>query len=471
LPSASEVFDVAVLGSGPGGYVAAIRASQLGLKTAIVERDPFLGGTCLHRGCIPAKVFLHTADLVSAIRHAADHGVAVPGAPAVDIPALLERKTKVVGTLAQGVKGLLKRGKVAVVHGRGRLSGRDTLAVVDQGKEVASVRARHIVLATGSEVRGIGSLPTDGKVVINSDHILEMRDVPGSLLVIGAGAVGVEFASVYARFGSKVTIVEMLDRLVPIEDEEISKELAKSFTKQGIACHTSTTVTSLQGKGGKALVTLQPKGGKETTHTFDRVLVAVGRKPNTDDIGLAENGVKKTGETVDVDDRFRTSAPGIYAIGDIIKGPWLAHAASHEGLQVMHEIAGRPVEEKMRFDRVPNATYCSPEVASIGLTEARARELGHDVVTARFPFRGIGKALILGEPDGFVKIVAEKKYDEVLGVHIIGPKATELISPASVALSHEATVESLSHAIQAHPTLSEAIGEAAHGVHGMAIHF
>ena len=471
MADTNEVFDVAVLGSGPGGYVAAIRAGQLGLKTAIIERDAFLGGTCLHRGCIPAKVFLHTADLLQEIRHASVHGVVVGGESRVDVAALLERKRKVVGSLAQGVKGLLRKSKVSVFQGRGRLASRDRLAVVHEGKDVAAVRAKHIVLATGSEVRAIGPLPTDGKVVINSDHILDMQDVPGTMLVIGAGAVGVEFASVYARFGTKVTIVEMLDRVVPVEDAEVSAELEKSFRKQGIECLTSTTVTSLKVEGKKAKVTLKGKDGKESGQAYDRVLVAVGRKPNTDDLGLEEFVVKKTRETVDVDGNFRTSVPNIFAIGDIIQGPWLAHAASHEGIQVMHEIAGKPFEEKMRFERVPNATYCFPEVASIGLTEAAAKEKGYDVVAAKFPFRGIGKALILGETDGFVKIVAEKKYDEVLGVHIIGPKATELISPASVAVAHEATVESLAHAVQAHPTVSEAIGEAAHGVHGMAIHF
>ena len=467
----TDVFDVAVLGSGPGGYVAAIRAGQLGLKTAIIERDPFFGGTCLHRGCIPTKAFLHTADLLDEFRHADTHGVTGVGDPRVDMAKLLARKDKVVGQLAQGVKGLLRKNKVTLVNGRGVLAGRDAIAVTAEGKEVATVRAKHVVLATGSEVRAIPSLPTDGQVVINSDHILKLAEVPASLLVIGAGAVGVEFASIFLRFGSKVTLVEMLDRLVPIEDEEISKELERLFKKQGMDCRPGTVVTALNVKGGKAEVTLKGKDGKETTETFDKVLVAVGRKPNTEGVGYAENGVKLTKETVDVDDRFRTSVPGVYAIGDIIKGPWLAHAASHEGLHVVQEIAGKPLEEKMDFRRVPNATYCFPEVASIGLTELQAKERGFDVRAAKFPFVGIGKALILGQTDGFVKIVTDKKYDEILGVHIIGPKATELISPASVAMAQEATAESLASAIQAHPTVSEAIGEAAHGVHGLAIHF
>jgi dihydrolipoamide dehydrogenase len=472
MPVAStDTYDVAVLGSGPGGYVAAIRAGQLGLKTAIIERDPFLGGTCLHRGCIPTKALLHTADLLDEIRHAGTFGITGAGDPRVDMAQLHARKDKVVNQLAQGVRGLLRRQKVALVQGRGTLAGQDAIAVVQDGKETATVRARNLVLATGSEVRDLPGLPTDGKVVLSSDHILKLPMVPASLLVVGAGAVGVEFASIFLRFGSRVTLVEMLDRLVPIEDEDVSRELERAFKKQGMDCRPGTVVTALAVKDGRAEAKLKGKDGKESTETFDRVLVAVGRKPNTAGNGFAEHGVKLTKETVDVDDRFRTSVPGIYAIGDIIKGPWLAHAASHEGLHVMHEIAGRPLAEKMDFRRVPNATYCFPEVASIGLTETQARERGYDVVVSKFPFVGIGKALILGQIEGFVKIVAEKKYEEVLGVHVIGPKATELISPASVALAHEATGESLASAVQAHPTLSEAIGEAAHGIYGMAIHF
>lgn len=471
MASSNEPFDVAVLGSGPGGYVAAIRAGQLGLKTAIIERDPFWGGTCLHRGCIPTKVFLHTADLLEEIRHADIFGLEVDGTPKVNIDKMLARKKKVVTQLSMGVKALLKKNKVEMINGLGRLASKDSISVLDGDKEVATVKAKNLVIATGSECREIKSLATDGKVVINSDHILNMEDIPETMLVIGAGAVGVEFGSVYARFGTKVTIVEMLDRVVPVEDADVSKDLARAFKKQKIECLTSTTVTALAVKNGKAEVTLKDKTGKEDKRTFARVLVAVGRKPNTAGIGLEENGVKVTKETVDVDAHFRTSVPNIYAIGDIIKGPWLAHAASHEGIQVMQEIAGKPPEELMRFDRVPNATYCMPEVASVGLTEEAAKEQGYDVVVGKFPFRGIGKALILNQVDGFVKIVSEKKYDEVLGVHIIGPHATELISPASVALAHEATAESLAHAVQAHPTVAESIGEAAHSVYGLQIHF
>ena len=466
----SEVFDVAVIGSGPGGYVAAIRAGQLGLKTAVIERDAQLGGTCLLRGCIPTKAFLHTADLLDEIRHSQVHGIIAPD-PRVDINQVLARKTKVVNQLSNGVKHLLRKNKVQVFAGKGTLASKDSITLTAEGKETATVRAKNIVLATGSEVRAIASLKTDGKVVINSDHILDMPEIPGTLLVIGAGAVGTEFASIFLRFGTKVTLVEMLDRLLPIEDAEISRELERLLKKQGMDCRPGTSVTHLEVKNGKAEVTLKDKEGKESRATFDKVLVAVGRKPNTSGNGFAENGVKMTKETVDVDGHFRTSVPHIYAIGDIIKAPMLAHAASHEGLHVMHEIAGKPLEEPMLMTRVPNATYCFPEVASIGLTEAQAKEKGFDVVISKFPFVGIGKALIMNQTDGFVKIVSEKKYHEVLGVHVIGPRATELISPASVAMAHEATAESLANAIQAHPTVSEAIGEAAHGVYGMAIHF
>jgi len=466
----SEVFDVAVIGSGPGGYVAAIRAGQLGLKTAVIERDSQLGGTCLLRGCIPTKAFLHSADLLDEIRHASVHGLVV-GDPRVDMNQVLARKTKVVNQLATGVKGLLRKNKVQVIQGKGTLAGKDSISVASEGKETATVRAKNIVLATGSEVREIPSLKTDGKVVINSDHILNLAEIPATMLVIGAGAVGVEFASIFLRFGTKVTLVEMLDRLVPIEDAEVSRELERLFKKQGMDCRPGTSVTGLEVKNGKAEVTLKDKEGKESKATFDKVLVAVGRKPNTAGNGFPEVGVKMTKETVDVDAHFKTSVPNIFAIGDIIKGPMLAHAASHEGLHVMHEIAGKPLEEPMLFSHVPNATYCYPEVASIGLTETQAKEKGFDVVVSKFPFVGIGKALILNQTDGFVKIVSEKKYHEVLGVHIIGPRATELISPASVAMAHEATAESLANAVQAHPTVSEAIGEAAHGVYGMAIHY
>jgi len=467
----NEVFDVVIVGSGPGGYVAAIRAGQLGLKTAIVERDPFFGGTCLHRGCIPTKALLHTADLLDEFAHAKTFGI-VAGESKLDMPVVHQRKDKVVNQLATGVKGLLRKNKVTTFQGFGVLASANKVALKDpDGKVTGEVQAKNILLATGSACRDIPSLPCDHKVVINSDDILKLPTVPRTLLVIGAGAVGSEFASIFLRFGSKVTLVEMMPTLVPIEDEEIGKALGESFAKQGMTVRTETTVSALKVVGDQAEVTLKGKDGKEEKATFERVLVAVGRKPMTEGIGLENVGVKTDkGYVLHDPATFATNVPGIYAIGDIIKAPWLAHAASHEGIHVVTHLAGKETEP-MNMDKVPNATYCWPEVASVGLTEKRAKEKGYDVRIGKFPFVGNPKALILDQTQGcFVKYVVDQKYDEVLGIHIIGPKATELLAAAGVALSHEATGQSLQNTVFAHPTLSEALGEAAHAVYGMAIH-
>jgi len=468
----NEIFDVAILGSGPGGYVAAVRAGQLGLKAAIIERDPFFGGTCLHRGCIPTKALLHTADLLDEFKHAKTHGVVVQGV-SLDITATMQRKDKVVHQLATGVKGLLKKNKVTTFQGFGVLAAANRIALKDPaGKVTGEVQAKNIIVATGSECRDIPSMPVDHKVILNSDDILKLPAVPKSLLVIGAGAVGCEFASVYLRYGAEVTLVEMMPTLVPIEDEEIGKALAESFVKQGMKVRTETTVTALKVVGDQAEVTLKGKDGKEERGTFEKVLVAVGRKPNTEGIGLETVGVKTDkGYVIHDPATFQTNVKGIYAIGDIIKAPWLAHAASHEGIHVVTHLAGKETET-MNMDKVPNATYCFPEVASVGLTEKKAKERGYDVRVGKFPFVGIGKALILDQTQGyFVKIVADRKYDEILGVHIIGPRATELLAAAGVMLSHEATVQSVQNTVFAHPTLSEVMGEAAHAVYGMAIHY
>jgi len=468
----NEVFDVAVLGSGPGGYVAAIRAGQLGLKTAIIEKDPFLGGTCLHRGCIPTKALLHTADLLDEFAHAKTFGI-VAGEAKLDLPVVMQRKDKVVNQLATGVKGLLRKNKVTVFQGFGVLTSANKIALKDPaGKVTGEVQAKNILLATGSDCRDIPSLPCDHKVVINSDDILKLPSVPKTLLVIGAGAVGSEFASVYQRYGSKVTLVEMMPTLVPVEDEEIGKALGEAFVKQGMTVRTESTVSSLKVTGDAAEAVIKGKDGKEEKATFDRVLVAIGRKPMTEGIGLETVGVKTDkGYVLHDPNTFETNVKGIYAIGDIIKAPWLAHAASHEGIHVMTHLAGKETEP-MNMDKVPNATYCFPEVASVGLTEKKARERGYDVRIGKFPFVGIGKALILDQTQGyFVKYVVDKKYDEVLGVHIIGPKATELLAAAGALLSHEATGQSVQNTVFAHPTLSEALGEAAHAVYGMAIHY
>jgi dihydrolipoamide dehydrogenase len=470
--ASNDVFDVAVLGSGPGGYVAAIRAGQLGLKTAIIEKDPFFGGTCLHRGCIPTKALLHTADLLDEFAHAKTHGI-VAGEVKLDIAATQARKDKVVNQLATGVKGLLRKNKVTMFTGFGVLASPNKIAIKGpDGKVTGEVQAKNILLATGSDCRDIPSLPADHKVVLNSDDILKLQAVPKTLLVIGAGAVGSEFASVYKRYGSDVTLVEMMPTLVPVEDEEIGKALGEAFVKQGMKVHVESTVTSLKVTGNGAEAVIKGKDGKETKGTYEKVLVAIGRKPMTEGIGLETVGVKTDkGYVLHDPNTFETNVKGIYAIGDIIKAPWLAHAASHEGIHVMTHLAGQETEP-MNMDKVPNATYCFPEVASVGLTEKKAKERGYDVKVGKFPFIGIGKALILDQTQGyFVKVVSEKKYDEVLGVHIIGPKATELLAAAGTLLSHEATVQSFQNTVIAHPTLSEALGEAAHAVYGMAIHY
>jgi dihydrolipoamide dehydrogenase len=469
----NEVFDVVIVGSGPGGYVAAIRAGQLGLKTAIVEKDPFFGGTCLHRGCIPTKALLHTADLLDEFAHAKTFGVVVDGPAKLDMPVVHQRKDKVVNQLATGVKGLLRKNKVTTFQGFGVLASANKVALKDAaGKVTGEVEAKNIILATGSNCRDIPSLPCDHKVVINSDDILKLPGVPKTLLVIGAGAVGSEFASIFQRYGSKVTLVEMMPTLVPVEDEEIGKALGEAFTKQGMVVRTETTVSSLKVTGDQAEVVMKGKDGKEEKAVFERVLVAVGRKPMTDGIGLENVGVKTDkGYVIHDPKTFMTNVPGIYAIGDIIKAPWLAHAASHEGLHVVTHLAGKETEF-MNMDKVPNATYCFPEVASVGLTEKKAKERGYDVRIGKFPFIAVPKAIILDQTQGyFVKYVVDKKYDEVLGIHIIGPKATELLAAAGTALSLEATGPSLQNTVFAHPTLAESLGEAAHAVYGMAIHY
>lgn len=458
---------LAIIGSGPGGYVAAIRAGMLGLETAIIEKDPFLGGTCLHRGCIPTKALLHTAELYDELKHIADHGITVSDFK-LDIAKIHERKAGIVGKLAKGVQYLMKKRSVEVITGTGSFVDAKTIRVAADGGE-ETVKADNIIIATGSAPAHLPHIQPDGDRIINSDHILELQEVPKRLAVIGSGAVGSEFASVFASFGSEVHLVEILPRLLPIEDEEVSKQFERSFKSRGIKCYTSTEVTAVKVTKKAATLTMKTKDGKESTLEVDRVLVATGRRPVLDGLGHEAVGVAMEGRYIAVDEYMRTSAPGIYAIGDVCPTPWLAHVASREGIVAVDHIAGKPVEP-IDYTKVPNCTYTAPEVASVGLTEARARELGYDVRVGKFPFSVIGKAMIVGETAGFVKIVSEKRYDEMLGVHIIGPKATELIAEATLGLKLETTVEEVSHTIHAHPTLSEAMLESAHSVYGEAIH-
>jgi len=467
VANTDAAFDLTVIGSGPGGYVAAIRAAQLGLKTAVVEMAPLPGGTCLHWGCIPTKALLHAAEVLETSRHAGRFGVkATPGE--LDIPALHKYKDKVVLSNAKGVEYLFKKGGITMVPGRGKLAGPGKVAVAQADGGTKTITTKFTIVATGSVIRGLPGVEFDGKQIINSDHALSLKQIPASMIVLGAGAVGVEFASIYATFGSKVTIVELLPRLIPLEDASLGAELEKAFRKRGLGVHTGTKVEKVVREKDKVRVTAS-KDGKPVELEAEVLLVAVGRRPLTEELGLEALGIKLDRGFVEVDGFMRTASAGVWAIGDIVKTQALAHVASHEGIVAVEDAAGQH-PHPINYDKVPSCTYCDPEVASIGLSEDEARKRGYDVVVGQFPFSAIGKAKILDDTRGFVKIVSEKKYDEVLGVHIIGPHATELIAEATAALNLEATAESLFQAVHAHPTLAEAMGEAALAVHGRAIH-
>ncbi len=462
-----EKYDITIIGSGPGGYVAAIRAGQLGLKTAVVETAPLPGGTCLHWGCIPTKALLHTAEVLDTARQAAPIGVKMASVE-LDLPAAQRYKQKMVTVNAKGVEFLFRKNGVRMLSGRGRLAGPDRVEVTPAGGSPYLVESPYRVLATGSAIRGLPGVPFDGERIIHSDVALGLTRVPSSMLVLGAGAVGAEFASIYASFGAAVTIVELLPRLLPLEDESLGTELEKAFRKRGIGVHTATRVEKVD-RGERSVRVQATQDGKRLELEAEVLLVAVGRRPVTEDLGLEGTGVTLDRGYVEVDEMMRTGEPRVYAIGDILKTPALAHVAFHEGVVAVEHAAGKN-PEPVNYDRIPSCTYCQPEVASVGLSEAEARRRGHDVVVGTFPFSASGKAKILQDTRGFVKFVAERKYDEVLGVHIIGPHATELIAEASAALGLEATTESLIQAIHPHPTLSEAMGEAALAVHGRPIH-
>jgi dihydrolipoamide dehydrogenase len=466
---ANEQFDVVIIGSGPGGYVAAIRAGQLGLKAAIVEKDTRLGGTCTLRGCIPTKQMLMSAHVYEQMQHAADFGVQA-SAIQLAFADVQKRKDKVVLKNSKGIEYLMKKNKVTVFKGIGRLAlpGKVEVTAADGKKE--TLQTKNIILATGSVVRPIPGFETDGKQVVNSDHILELKDVPKSLIVMGAGAVGVEFASVYSRFGAETTIVELLPRLVPLEDEEVSQELERSFRKRKIKSQLGTNLEKVEKTDTGVVVTGKDAKGQDVRLEAEMLLVAVGRMPYTEGLGLEGTKIKLEKGFVQVDEYQQTGEKGVYAIGDVVPTPLLAHLASKEGIVAVEHLAGQKDVRPINLRLVPNCTYCDPEVASVGLSEAKAREAGYDVVVGKFPFSASGKARILGEEEGFVKIVSEKKYDEILGVHIIGPHGTELIAEACVAMQLESTAEELGRTMHAHPTVSEAVMEAAEGVHGMAVH-
>lgn len=472
---ASE-FDVVVVGAGTGGYVAAIRAAQLGLTVAVVERQKALGGTCLIWGCIPTKALLEHAHALKVAQSAKEWGLTGVdgGKVGIDMPAVHARKDKMITGLTGGIESLFKKHKIEWIKGTARITSPKTLEVALHAGGTETVTAtKQLVLATGSAPRSIPGIEVDGKQIIFSDHAIHLGHVPKSIAIMGSGAVGVEFASIFKSYGSEVTIIELMPKLVPAEDEAVSNELERTFKKRGIRAYTGTKVTSARASATGVDISMQRADGKTETLNVELLLVATGRGPVTDGLGVETIGLTMDRGYIVVNSLFQTNVPGVSAIGDVITmgGPHyqLAHVSSMEGILLAEKVAGHEVTP-INYDHVPRCTYTEPEIGSVGLTEAQAKAAGHDVRIGSFPFRALARARMAGETDGFVKIVAEKKYDEVLGVHIIGPRATELIAEAVLALRLECTVEELVKTIHAHPTISEAMGEAAHAAHGAAIH-
>jgi dihydrolipoamide dehydrogenase len=470
----ADSFDLVVIGAGTGGYVAAIRAAQLGLKTAVVERAPSLGGTCLNWGCIPTKALLEHAHALKIAQEAETWGITFGGAkvtPAIDMSRVHARKNEIVTGLTKGVEFLFKKNRIEWVKGTARLAGKGAVEV--RGGKTRTLSAPEIVVATGSAPRSVPGIEIDRKHIITSDEAIHLPEVPKRIAILGSGAVGVEFASIYRRFGSEVTLIELLPRIVPNEDEAVSAELLKAFRKRGIDVRTGAKVTSAKVKSGVVTIEMEA-GAKRETLEVETLLVATGRGPVTDGLGAEEAGLTLDRGYVKVDADFRTGVEGISAIGDVITlgngaHAQLAHLSSAEGIVLAERIAGQ-VPPPINYDHVPSCTYCDPEIGSVGLTEAEAGARGYDVRVGTFPFGVLGRAKMAGETEGFVKIVADSKYDEVLGVHMIGRSATELVAEATLALRLESTVEELIRTIHAHPTMSEAVGEAAHAAHGAAIH-
>ncbi len=468
MTAPNHSFDVVIIGAGPGGYVAAIRAAQLGLSTAIVEKDKQLGGTCLLRGCIPTKALLESAAVYEQAKHAADYGVVVSDVK-LDYEGVRKYKHKIVLKSAKGVEYLMNKNKIRVFNGLGFIE-HPRLVSVTNGDTKTQLHTKFIVVATGSTPRDIPLFPTDGVHIINSDHALELTELPTSIVILGAGAVGVEFASIMARFGVETTLVEMLPHILPMEDATISAELERALRAQKITVKTNTRCERATVNEHGVEVKLVDTYGNHTTLQAEKLLVAVGRRPLSAGIGLENTrAVVDKGGYIEVNGFLQTAEPNVYAIGDVINTPWLAHVASAEGIVAVEHLAGHATQP-INYDHIPSCTYCEPEVASVGLTEAQARERGYEVKVGSFPFAASGKARILGQTEGLVKIVSDAKYGELLGVHIIGPRATELIAEACVALRGELTTEELVRTIHAHPTLSESVMEAAHGVLGSPIH-
>jgi dihydrolipoamide dehydrogenase len=467
------IYDVAIIGGGPAGYTAAIRGAELGLKVALLDNAPRLGGTCLHVGCIPTKALLFNAEIWDHLKHAAEFGIAGIGTPQLDWAVVLNRKNSIITRHVKGLEFLMKKHKIAVMAGTGRLTGPaqagvHTVDVTASTGEASKLQAKNVIVATGSSAKMLPGLAADNAVLTNIE-ILSIDQVPKSLIVIGAGAVGVEFSSIFRSFGTEVTILEFLPRIVPIEDEDISKELTRLFKKRGIDVNTGAKVEKVEKTASGVKVSYTGANGKPQTREAEKVLVAVGRAGRTENIGLEKTRVELERGLVKVNETQETAEPGVYAIGDIVFGlPQLAHVGSMAGMVAVAKIAGAKFRPLNR-NRIPSCTYTEPQIGSVGLTETQAKEKGYEVKVGKFPFAGNSKATIVGSHDGFVKIVSDAKYGEILGVHIIGPQATELIAEAVAVLELEGTVEEMMYTIHAHPTLAESMLDAYGSVQGMAI--
>lgn len=462
-------FDLVVIGSGPGGYVAAIRASQLGLKAAVVERE-HIGGICLNWGCIPTKALLRTADIYRNIQHAAAYGIKVDKAE-VDLEATVKRSRQVASQLSGGVSGLLKKNKVTVFDGHGKLAGKGKVEVSKEGAAAPTIlNAKHIILATGARARNLPGMEPDGKFIWSYKEALVPDTMPKKLLVVGSGAIGIEFASFFNALGSDVTVVEVLDRVLPVEDVDISAHAEKAFKKQGMKIKKSTTVTELKKGANSITATFKDKKDKLTTDSFDRVIMAVGIVGNVENIGLEGTKIKVDRTHIEVDAYSQTAEPGVYAIGDLTGPPWLAHKASHEGVICVEKIAGSKDVHPLITLNIPGCTYCHPQVASVGLTEAAAKAAGHDIKVGKFPFIGNGKAIALGEAEGLIKTIFDGKTGELLGAHMIGTEVTELIQGYGIAKTLETTELELMHTVFPHPTLSEMMHESVLDAYGKVIH-
>jgi len=464
------IYDVAIIGSGPAGYTAAIRAGQLGLKTALIEKDNKLGGTCLLVGCIPTKALLFNAEVYDHVKEGVELGLENTAGVTLNWGAIQKRKQGIVDKHVKGLAFLMRKNKVDVIRGYGKLTGPASggiHTVALEGGDQTSIKAKHVILCSGSVARMLPGMKPDSQILTNIE-VLGLSQIPKSLIVIGSGAVGVEFASIYKSFGTDVTILEMLPRYVPVEDEEISKELMRVYRKRGINGFVNAKVETVEKTKNGVMVTFAADG-KQQKLEAEKVLVAVGRAPRTENVGIEKTKIEVERGFVKVDGYMRTAEPGIYAAGDIVAGyPQLAHSGFMAGIVAVTHIAGKPVKQINPL-RIPNATYCHPEIGSVGLSEAKAKEQGYQVKVGKFPFTANSRASIVGQHEGFVKIVSDAKYGEILGVHIIGPTATELIAEAVLALEMECTAEELANIIHAHPTLSEAILDAANAVFGMAI--